>query len=188
MLLRLLRATAVATVAFLTLAPSANAQVSIFQAILTGANEVPPNASNGFGISLVVYNFNSNSFEISTAYAGLTAAPAGGHIHRGAEGMNGPIIFNFSSFLPATNSGSSTPTNGTLSAADEIELYAGNLYVNLHTPQYPAGEIRGQLVFAGGGMPGPGTVVPEPSTFLLLSGGLAGLGVLVLRRRGSGLI
>ncbi len=188
MLLRLIRATAVAAVAFVTLAPPANAQVSIFQAFLIGANEVPPNSSGAFGISVFVYNFNSNSFEISTGFAGLSAPPVAGHIHRGEAGTNGPVIFNFSSFLPDGSSGSTIPTNGTLSASDEIELYAGNLYVNLHTPLYPAGEIRGQLIFAGGGMPGPGTVVPEPSTLLLLSGGLAGLGVIARRKRRSGLV
>lgn len=185
MRLRLIRATAIAAVALFTLAPAASAQTSIFQAFLLGANEVPPTGSNGFGISVLVYNFNSNSFEISTGFIGLSAAPVGGHIHLGEAGTNGPVIFNFTSFLPATSSGSTDPTNGTLSAADELELYAGNLYVNLHTAQYPAGEIRGQLLFAGGGMPGPGTVVPEPSTLILLTSGLAGLGVLMLRTRRS---
>lgn len=186
MLSRLLRVTAVAVLASLTLAPSASAQTSIFQAFLYGANEVPPSASKAFGISLFVYNFNSNTFELATAFAGLSAAPTGGHIHRGAAGTNGPIIFNFSAFLPAAGSGSSIPTNGTLSEADELELFMGNLYVNLHTPVYPAGEIRGQLVFAGGDIPGPGTVVPEPATLILIASGLAGLGMMMLRKRSSG--
>ena len=42
----------------------------------------------------------------------------------------------------------------------------GGLYIDIHTQQYPAGEIRGELVPVS---------VPEPSTWLLLGPGLAWL-------------
>lgn len=177
------RAAVVAAAAFalVTLAPRADAQSSIFQALLFGANEVPATTSPAFGISILVYDLSTNQFEISTGFVGLSAAPIGGHVHRAPAGVNGPIIFNFTSTLPAATFGSSIPANGTLSAADEINLFAGDLYVNLHTPLYPAGEIRGQLLFVAGDL--PGTVVPEPATAALLASGLLALGIVGVRRR-----
>jgi hypothetical protein len=43
-------------------------------------------------------------------------------------------------------------------------LFAGLSYFNIHTTQFPGGEIRGQLEF-----------IPEPTTLLLLVSGLGGL-------------
>lgn len=180
---RSLAVAVVAILALLTLAPRADAQASIFQALLFGENEVPPNGSPAFGVSLLVYNLGTNQFELSTGFVGLSAAPIGGHIHRAPPGVNGPIIFNFTSALPPAPFGSTVPLNGTLSADDEVNLFAGNLYVNLHTPLFPAGEIRGQLLFVGGDM--PGTVVPEPATVVLLASGMLGLGIIGVRRRHS---
>ena len=48
-------------------------------------------------------------------------------------------------------------------------LFAGRAYINFHTAQYPAGEIRGAI-----------TAVPEPSTMLLVG---AGLGTVARSRR-----
>ena len=45
-----------------------------------------------------------------------------------------------------------TTWNG-LTPADIADLLAGNLYVNIHTPVFPAGEIRGQLLAGEGPTP-----------------------------------
>ncbi|MEZ4833601.1 MAG: CHRD domain-containing protein [Caldilineaceae bacterium] len=52
-----------------------------------------------------------------------------------------------------TNATSSIPAKGvvTLSAADVGLLLAGNTYVNVHSEDYPAGEIRDQLHRADSG-------------------------------------
>ncbi|CAN5616660.1 hypothetical protein BH23GEM8_BH23GEM8_22580 [soil metagenome] len=51
----------------------------------------------------------------------------------------------------------------------------GTTYFNLHTTQFPGGEIRGQLLAQS-------SVVPELISMVLLGTGLAGLGALRRRR------
>jgi hypothetical protein len=66
--------------------------------------------------------------------------------------------------------------NGGTVAAAEAVLFAGMLagrtYFNIHTNQFPGGEIRGTLL-----------ATPEPGTLLLLAAGLAGVGVRTRTRR-----
>ena len=52
--------------------------------------------------------------------------------------------------------------NNTTLAAQLPNILAGRSYMNFHTTQFGGGEIRGAI-----------TPVPEPSTMMLLSGGLA---------------
>lgn len=94
-----------------------------------------------------------------------------------------PGILPFSG-LPATTSGifSGTltaanllpsPANGINTFADAIAaIQNGNAYVNLHTGQFPGGEIRGQLA-----------IVPEPGALTTWACAGLALGVLAVRRR-----
>ena len=75
----------------------------------------------------------------------MTAA----HIHLGAAGVNGPVVFGF--FNPPA---SLVPVNeGCRPAANPMELavirdipnHPGDYYVNIHTTAHPGGATRGQL-------------------------------------------
>jgi hypothetical protein len=80
-----------------------------------------------------------------------------GHIHIAARGIAGPVVINFpiptgrTGDLPLTfRVGAAAfvprPEIGINSMADAIQaIVGGNAYVNIHTSQYPGGEIRGQL-------------------------------------------
>lgn len=66
--------------------------------------------------------------------------PQDAHIHLGAPGVNGGVVFPFS------NAASPIDETFNVTAQDVTDLLAGNLYVNIHTDAFPNGEIRGQIV------------------------------------------
>lgn len=64
------------------------------------------------------------------------------HIHEGAVGVSGPIIFPMTESYAGSGAWS---TAATLSEAQLATLRAGNYYFNVHSTAYPGGEIRGQI-------------------------------------------
>jgi hypothetical protein len=113
----------------------------VFSATLTGAEETPPNASTGKGWGVITVDPNDRSFHARVVSTGVADNAA--HIHQGAPGVAGPIV------IPMQKQPRSFiwETTGTLTAAQEASLRAGNLdyYFNVHSPTFPAGEIRGQI-------------------------------------------
>ena len=127
-----------------------------FNATLTGASETPPNASAATGNATFTYNTVTYVLSGSVTFAGITATAA--HIHYGAAGVAGPVVFPLGS-SPITSPISFTSVP--LTTTQSTELLANQFYVNVHSAAYPAGEIRGQLVQAnpsgnGGGGGGGG--------------------------------
>ena len=105
---------------------------------LTGAEEVPPAKSDGKGTgSFRVAEDGTISGSVTTeGVQGMMA-----HIHQGAKGQNGPVI------VPLTKSGDTytVPEGRKLTQPQMDALKAGNLYVNVHSPQNKGGEVRAQL-------------------------------------------
>jgi len=106
---------------------------------LSGSQEVPPVNTQASGVSTIqVIGDKTVIGNVQTT--GMTGTVA--HIHMGASGQNGPVI------IPLVKSGDNTwavPGNTVLSSAQFDAFRAGNLYVNVHSAAYPAGEIRAQL-------------------------------------------
>lgn len=113
-----------------------------FKATLTGAAEVPSNASTGTGSSTLVFNNNTKIFTVTTTYSGLSGTATASHIHKGAVGVAGAVIFPFTNVTVSPI----VYTSAALDATQEADLKAGLYYVNVHTALYPGGEIRGQLI------------------------------------------
>ncbi len=112
----------------------------LFKATLTGASEVPANASTAAGAAVLTYNQVSKSFTVVVTYTGLT--PSAGHIHKAAVGANGSVVYPFAA--PISNP--INYTSSALTAEQEADLIGGLNYVNLHTAAFSGGEIRGQLI------------------------------------------
>ena len=108
---------------------------------LTGSEEVPANPSGAAGRGFVAVDPTTKTLTASVTTTGIAGTVA--HIHEGAAGVSGPIVFH----LAETATGSGVwRTTVTLSDAQYATLKAGNYYFNVHSAALPAGEIRGQLV------------------------------------------
>jgi len=144
---------------------------SSFQAILSGANENPVNASPGTGLGTLILSADQSTITVNESWSGLTANATLSHIHGpAAPGVNAGVLFPFSG-VPSATSGSIPQQSFAINATQVGYLMSGLLYFNVHTGNFPGGEIRGQIV-----------PVPEPGALALLGLGLAAIGWKLRRR------
>ncbi len=113
---------------------------SAYTATLTGAQETPAVVTAATGTATFTLNGDQTlTYNVTTSGLSGTAA----HIHSGAAGVSGSILFPLSGG-PSTWSG----TTAAFTPAQIALLKRGGLYVNVHTTANPNGEIRGQIGFA----------------------------------------
>lgn len=124
--------------ALLAVAP-ASAEVVNLKADLKAASEVPPTNSKGSGSVTATYDTASKKLSWKGSYKDLSGPATAAHFHVGEAGKNGAVAVPIS---PATS-----PLEGsaTLTDAQASDLLAGRMYVNIHTAENKAGEIRGQV-------------------------------------------
>ncbi len=117
-------------------------KIQIFEASLSGSQEVPPADTTATGAAEIQFNENTNKLTWKVTYNGLTGPASAGHIHGpAAMGQNAGVAIPFSGNLNAQ------PVMGetTITPAQYADLAAGLYYVNIHSARFPGGEIRGQL-------------------------------------------
>lgn len=110
------------------------------QAALSGADEVPTNASAALGTAAFSVDPTTRTLTGTVTTAGV--AGVGAHIHEGAPGVAGPII------IPLTGGAGGVwivPTGTVLTEGQFTALQAGSYYVNVHSAAFTGGEIRGQI-------------------------------------------
>ena len=134
------------------------------RARLSSFNENMPNAFGGTGTFQGRLNAAGDTIAWTFTWDGLTGPPSAAHIHFGQPWANGPVFTFFCGgggkpACPQTTSGS---IEGTTTADDILGLPAQGLepgdfataleilrhhdgYANMHTAQFPGGEIRGQV-------------------------------------------
>lgn len=112
-----------------------------FLATLNGASEVPANLSTATGTATFTYNPNTYILSGTVNFTGIVATMA--HIHLGAVGSSGAIVFPLGGASP-TSPISFVST--ALTTQEQSDLMNGLYYVNVHSAALPAGEIRGQLI------------------------------------------
>jgi len=111
----------------------------LFTATLTGSQETPPHNSTATGRATLLLSPDEKTARVSLTFAGLSSGQTDAHIHGpAAAGVSAPAIFP----LPL---GQVSDFAITLTAAQVQDLKNGLLYVNVHSSNFPTGEIRGQF-------------------------------------------
>ena len=175
---------------------TAIAATTTYRSTMSGPGESPPNPSPGAGIATVIIDDIAMTMSLTMPFFDLLGDSVAAHVHCcTAEPLIGtaPIAVPLNDFPLGVRSGSYSHTfnlsdaatysaaflsahGGTADTARSFLLdgiTSNESYLNIHTPNYPAGEIRGFLV---------ALAVPEPASWLMLGVGLAGLGIFARRR------
>lgn len=128
---------------------------------LTGALEVPANDSQAQGQAVFQLSQDGESLSYRLIVANIENVTQA-HIHLAPPGSNGGVVaWLYPSAPPAMLIPGRTDGNlatGTITAANLVgalagqplsalieHLEAGNAYVNVHTSQFPGGEVRGNF-------------------------------------------
>ena len=130
--------------ALAALAGTAAAGGRPFSATLTGAAEVPgPGDPDGSGSVTLTLNPGAGEVCFEIVVSNITLPAMGAHIHEGPVGVAGPVDV---ALTPPDASGMSS---GCVSVDREeimeIIQHPEEYYVNVHTTDFPAGALRGQL-------------------------------------------
>ena len=184
--------------------PTVHAIPITFVANLSGANELPnPVPSPGTGLATIILDPTAQTLQVNATFSGLTSNTMAAHIHCCAPlGTNAGVATTVPAFPGFPLGGTSgnyvsavfdltqsliyntTPVTGFVAlqgglpqaeAALITGIENGQTYFNIHTVNFPGGEIRGQLFQAA--------AIPEPASLVLLGSALLGLGL--MRRRKS---
>ena len=114
----------------------------VYAVAASGAQEVPAVTSAATGSVYAVYNRTTKALAYTINFTGVVPRATGGmHFHKGAVGANGGVESGIDGPYVTGMKGVAT-----LTAAQEVDLFAGLWYFNLHSAAFPGGEIRGQLV------------------------------------------
>jgi hypothetical protein len=114
-----------------------------FSAKLTGSNEVGGGDPNGSGTAAVKVRGTEICFDLK--WTGFEAIMS--HIHKGAAGTNGDVVVPFfTSESPLAENSKSGCVTAKATVVKNIMANPGNYYVNVHSPEFPKGAARGQLV------------------------------------------
>jgi hypothetical protein len=120
-----------------------------FSTVLTGEAEVNddgvPNQGDldGTGSAKITVNLGQEEVCFELSVAGITLPATGAHIHEGVAGENGPVV------VPLEPPDANGVSSGCVEVSRELALAIiqdpENYYVNVHTSDFPAGALRGQL-------------------------------------------
>jgi len=127
---------------------SVKATVYPFTATYQGSQEVPANNSTATGTITGTYDDATNTISFSITFSGLGSNAMAAHFHGPAfPGISAPVTYAHAGFPTGVTSGSLPVTTQVITDAQEKDLLAGKWYSNIHSTNFPNGEIRAQIFF-----------------------------------------
>lgn len=130
-----------------------------YQSVMIGLAQVPAVASVGRGLATYLITEDSATVYYSVQVLDVSSTITAAHIHLGHVGQNGDVVANLcgAGDTPACLSQGAI-ASGTISASSlvgplaghplgdlVIAMTSGGAYTNVHTANFPDGEIRGQV-------------------------------------------
>ncbi|WZO98959.1 CHRD domain-containing protein [Isosphaeraceae bacterium EP7] len=169
---------------------SSRAEFLTYVAVLDGPSEAPPVDSPGTGFATLQFDSVAHTLHLSVTFSGLIGETTASHIHgptavpgAGTAGVatqvptfvdfplgvtSGSYDHTFDTSLDSFYNPAFLNNNGGTAllaeAALASSLAAGTAYLNIHSTFARGGEIRGFF-----------TLVPEPSSVVMMGLGIAGL-------------
>jgi hypothetical protein len=124
-----------------------------YVARMSAGQETPANNTRGSGTATL--SIDGTKLHYSIDAKDLSGSPTMAHIHVGAKGVAGPPVFTFP--IKAGAGASGTISEGSVELTADVSagisgdslktlLNNGHAYVNVHTKNFPGGEIRGQVM------------------------------------------
>jgi uncharacterized membrane protein len=118
---------------------------------LSGAQEVPANASTGTGTGQISFNPTTKiiSYNFTWQLGSTTATTTNMHFHGAEDGSDtksSVVAIGITGFTTAST-GTMTGQTVALTDAQVNQLLAGKWYLNIHSSTVAGGELRGNIKF-----------------------------------------
>jgi hypothetical protein len=127
------------------LAPVAG--VALFRSAMLGANEKPSSADpNGTGAGQFLVDADKGRLCYALSVKNIVLPSLAAHIHKGGASTSGPVVIPFAAPNAAGVSSGCVTADATL--LKDLVANPANYYSNVHTSQFAAGAVRGQLTAA----------------------------------------
>jgi hypothetical protein len=111
---------------------------------LTGEAEVPTGDLDGSGLATVIVHPAKGQLCFAIVVDDIVLPAIGAHVHKAPAGVAGDVV------VPLTAPDATGTSAGCVSGVDQglltaIKRHPRQYYVNVHTTEFPAGAVRGQL-------------------------------------------
>jgi len=135
-------------------------QALVFQSVMIGLGEVPAVASTGRGVATYLVTGDNATLYYTLEVVDVSSPINAAHIHLGGPGQNGDVVANLcgAGGAPAC-AAQGVIAAGAITASSLVGPLAGHplsdlivamtasaAYSNVHTANFPNGEIRGRVV------------------------------------------